>query len=110
MAGCSVVLLAIIMLPLTIACAIALVALKFVTSPAFIFLVASGIFGIAAIVDAALILWHRRGDGPKEPLSVGTFRRPIILLVIAAVLFVVMAILAGSMIMSWYTEVSQYSS
>ena len=109
MAGCCVVVLAIIMTPIMIVCAAALITLRFVFSPAGFFFLASCACGIAAIIDAVRVLWLRRGGTSDEPLSVASFKRPFVLLAISAVLFIVMAILAGTMIMDWYEEVLQYS-
>ena len=106
MAGCSIVVLTIIMMPLLLVCAVALVAIKFVTSPAFIFLVASGVFCVLALVDAVRILWVHSKNTTGEKLSLASFRRPLWLLLVAGVLFIVMMVLAGSMIMAWCAEVA----
>lgn len=110
MAGCCVVVLAIIMAPVMLAAAVALVAIKFVTSPAFIFLVASGVLCLIALIDAVRILWRHGNGTTDEKLGFASFRRPLVMLLVAAVLFVIMAVLAGSMIMGWYEEVMASSS
>ena len=109
MAGCCVVFLSILMVPILAVCAAALIAIRFVTSPAFLFLLASGILCVVALVDAVRILWLRWRGETDERLTFASFKRPLILLAISLVLFIIMGVLAGSMIMEWYAEFADAS-
>ena len=109
MAGCCVVFLSILMVPVLLVCAAGLIAIKFVTSPAFLFLLASGLFCIIALVDAVRILWLRWRRESDERLTFASFKRPLILLAVSLVLFIIMGVLAGSMIIEWYAELADAS-
>ena len=105
MAGCCIVVLSIIMIPVLVVAAAGLIAIKFVTSPAFIFLLASGACCLFALIDAVLILWRHFKTAKDEKLGFASFKRPLILLLAATALFIIMAVLAGSMLMEWYAEI-----
>lgn len=109
MAGCSVVLLAIVFSPLMLVIGVALLiagaTIEFVHSLAFPFLLGSLAFGLLAVVDAVRILWTRHRAGTLRELRPGDLARPAMLGGVAFVLFVVMCVLAGSMLAGWVAEV-----
>ncbi len=109
MAGCSVVLLAIVFSPLMlvigVAALIAGATIEFVHSLAFPFLLGSLAFGLAAVVDAIRILWAHHRAGTLRELHPRDLTRPAVLGVVAFALFVVMCVLAGSMLVTWVNEV-----
>ncbi|MBQ9316716.1 MAG: hypothetical protein IJ203_07830 [Atopobiaceae bacterium] len=109
MAGCSVVLLAIVFSPLMlvigVAALIAGATIEFVHSLAFPFLLGSLAFGAVAFVDAVRILWSRYRAGNLRELRPADLTRPAVLCAVACVLFAVMCALAGSMLVTWVNEV-----
>ena len=106
MAGCSVVVMMIVLWPVFLLLSIVDIAMlaagSFVSSPAFPCLVASLAFSLAAIIDLARVLWRRwRGQDALE-LVPRTFTRPAILFAIAFALFAISMAIAGSMALEWW--------
>ena len=108
MAGCSIIMLMLVLWPFmlvgTVVTIAFVAAVEFVTSPAFIFLVASVIFGALAAADVIRILWRRHREGPSYELNLRTFMRPLVLCGMSMALFLVMVLLTGGMLLAWYQE------
>lgn len=109
MAGCSIVLLTIIFLPVLVVMGVVTFALmaayEFVTSPAFPVLVASVILSGMALIDLARKLWTHYKEGTLRQLEAKEFVRPGLLFLAGFVLFVIVCVMSGSMIWDWMQEV-----
>ena len=110
MAGCSIVVLSIIMAPamlvISIGVLVCMAAMEFVTSAAFPCLVGAVIFSGLAVIDVVRLLWRHHREKDAFPLTGRLFVRPAILCVVAAVLFVAMCVIAGSMLLAFWNELT----
>ena len=109
MAGCSIVLLAIVFAPVMIVVGLGvflmMAAYSFVTSAAFPVLLVSIALNVWALVDAGRKLWAHYQEGTLRELKAKEFVRPALLCLVGCILFVVVCIMSWSMIAAWWQDV-----
>lgn len=106
MAGCSIVMLMILLWPVMLVMSVAAILLtatvEFVTSPAFpVLLVGLGCHLVAAI-DVGRILWRKYKERDAFELAGRLFVRPVTFICVGFALMLASAIMAGVMVVGWY--------
>ena len=111
MAGCSVVLLALVFAPVMIVVGIGvffcMAAYTFVTSAAFPVLIASIVFNVWALVEVGRKLYGHYKDGSLGQMQASEFKRPALLCLVGCILFVIVCVMSGSMLLAWWQEVQE---
>lgn len=116
MAGCSVVLFALIMLGLlpafwlvTIAVMVTQAAFAWVGGPAFPFFLLCVICYALALADVLRIAWHWYHEREALELVVRLLVRPAVLCALGFVASIVMVALTGGQLLDWWNQMAQSS-
>ena len=106
MAGCSIVMLMLLLWPVmlvgSIACLALMATVEFVTSPAFPVLLVGLACHLAAAIDVGRLLWRKYKERDAFELARSLFVRPLTLICVGFALMLASALMAGGMVVAWY--------